>query len=74
MQAHVKDRVSVWFMFALFSCFSAGEKVSRVWTRVRVRVEDGVRLRVGFLVGFQKAESGLCCLVGPCDLEVYLLR
>ena len=26
MHAHVKGRVSVGFMFALFSCFSAGEK------------------------------------------------
>ena len=46
MHAHVKDRVSVGFMFALFSCFSAGEIIPRVWTRVRV--EDRVRLRVFF--------------------------
>ena len=65
-------------MFALFSCFSAGEIIPRVWTRVRVRVEDRVRLRVrlrvSFRDGFQVADSGLCCLVRPCLFEVYLLR
>ena len=59
MHAHVKDRVSVGIMFSLFSCFSAGEIIPRVWTRVRV--EDRVRVRVGFRIGFQEADSGLCC-------------
>ena len=51
-----------------------GEIIPRVWTRVRVGVEDRIRLRVRFRVGFQKAGSGLCCLVGPGLHEVYLLR
>ena len=51
-----------------------GETIPLTWTRVQVRVEDRIRLRVRFRVGFQKAGSGLCCLVGPGLLEVYLLR
>ena len=57
-------------MFALFSCFSTGEIIRRVEDRVRLRV----RLRVAFRVGLQEADSGLCCLVGPCLLEVDILR
>ena len=74
VHAHVKDRVSVGFMFALFSFFSTAEIIPRVWTWVRVRVEDRVRLRVrlrvAFRVSLKEADSGLCCLVGPCLLEV----
>ena len=43
-------------------CFSPllqqGEIILRVWTRVRARDEDRVRLRVGFRVGFRVSFSG----------------